>query len=146
MTLNNDYFQVKFNFYICLNSISMQVKTFQITLIALTFACCLSYGQNQSSSTEESVNKILKERQKIASVINFSDTYRIQIYTGTSEELKKKMSEFKKQFPDLDAVVSFSAPLYKLWVGNFRTRIEAERQLLALKKSYKQALVIKPKK
>jgi uncharacterized protein YxjI len=122
--------------------------TSKITSITsvLTFACCLCYGQNSSVSNEEKVHKILKERQKIVSVINFSDTYRIQIFTGTSEELKKKMTEFKRQFPELDAVVSFSAPLYKLWVGNFRTRIEAERQLQIIRKSYKQALVIKPKK
>lgn len=124
----------------------MSTTTTKMFALLLTFACCLCYGQNSSVSTEEKVHKILKERQKITSVINFSDSYRIQIYTGSSEELKKKMAEFKRQFPNLDAVVSFSAPLYKLWVGNFRTRIEAERQLQILRKSYKQALVIKPKK
>jgi len=36
--------------------------------------------------------------------------------------------------------------LYKVWVGNFKTRIEAEKNLNDLKKKYPNAFLIKPNK
>ena len=40
----------------------------------------------------------------------------------------------------------FNTPNYKIWVGNFRDRLEADRALLRIKKSYMNAFIFKPKK
>ena len=47
---------------------------------------------------------------------------------------------------DIDATIVFNTPNYKVWVGNFKTRIEAERYLIEIKKKYKNVLLIKPSK
>jgi len=44
----------------------------------------------------------------------------------------------------LDATIVFNTPNYKVWVGNYRTRIEAEKNLVDIKDSYKNVLLIKP--
>lgn len=59
---------------------------------------------------------------------------------------KKTLIDFKKEFKNLDATIVFSTPLYKVWVGNFKTRIEAEKNLQLLKKRYPTAFLIKPNK
>ena len=46
----------------------------------------------------------------------------------------------------MDATIVFSTPMYKVWVGNFKTRIEAEKNLNTLKKKYLNAFLIKPNK
>jgi hypothetical protein len=38
----------------------------------------------------------------------------------------------------------FSTPNYKVLAGNFKTRIEAERNLIEIRKKYKNVLLIKP--
>jgi hypothetical protein len=44
-------------------------------------------------------------------------------------------------------VLSFFIPqAYKVWVGNFKTRIEAERNLKDIKLKYPNAFLIKPNK
>ena len=53
---------------------------------------------------------------------------------------------FKKENNGLDATIVFSTPSYKVWVGNFRTRMEAERNLIEIKKKYKNVFLIKPNK
>ncbi len=52
--------------------------------------------------------------------------------------------EFKKEFKDLDGTIIFNSPNYKVWIGNFKTRIEVERAMVDIKKKYPTALIIKP--
>ena len=73
-----------------------------------------------------------------------NEGYKIQIFYGNSEESKKKLQEFKKEFKDLDGTIIFNSPNYKVWIGNFKTRIEVERAMVDIKKKYPTALIIKP--
>ncbi|MEY3500490.1 MAG: hypothetical protein RL308_2159, partial [Bacteroidota bacterium] len=78
--------------------------------------------------------------------ITVNDVYKIQIYNGDSETSKKILTDFKRDFLDFDATIIFNTPAYKVWVGNFKTRIEAEKKLMVFKKRYPNAFVIKPNK
>ena len=58
----------------------------------------------------------------------------------------EKFKQFKKENKDYDATIVFSTPIYKVWIGNFKSRIEAERNLNLIKKKYPNAIIIKPNK
>ena len=90
--------------------------------------------------------QLLNEKRKINSSITINDRYKIQIFNGDSENSKKTLMDFKKEHKDMDATIVFSTPMYKVWVGNVKTRIEAEKNLNALKKKYPNAFLIKPNK
>lgn len=89
---------------------------------------------------------LLNEKRKINSSITINDRYKIQIFNGDSENSKKTLMDFKKENKEMDATIVFSTPMYKVWVGNFKTRIEAEKNLNSLKKKYPNAFLIKPNK
>jgi hypothetical protein len=89
---------------------------------------------------------LLNEKRKINASITVNDVYKIQIYNGDSETSKKILTDFKRDFLDFDATIIFNTPAYKVWVGNFKTRIEAEKKLMVFKKRYPNAFVIKPNK
>jgi hypothetical protein len=90
--------------------------------------------------------QLLNEKRKVNSSITINNRYKIQIFNGTSDASKKTLIQFKKENKNYDATIIFSTPLYKVWVGNFKTRIEAERNLNLLKKKYPSAILIKPSK
>lgn len=90
--------------------------------------------------------QLLNEKRKINSSITVNESYKIQIYSGVSEKAKSTMNECKQLFTDLDGTIVFNTPNYKVWIGNFKSRIEAERNLVEIKKNYPNALLIKPKK
>jgi len=46
----------------------------------------------------------------------------------------------------LDGTIVFNTPNYKVWVGNFRTKIEAKRNLIDIRRKYEDAYLIKPQK
>lgn len=97
-------------------------------------------------SQDPKFEQILNEKRRINSSITVNDKYKIQIYNGDSENSKKILTDFRKDNKDLDATIIFSTPAYKVWVGNFKSRIEAERNLANLRKKYPNAIVIKPNK
>ncbi|WP_293872085.1 SPOR domain-containing protein [Flavobacterium sp.] len=90
--------------------------------------------------------QLLNEKRKINSSITINDRYKIQIFNGDTEASKKTLLDFKRENKNMDATIVFSTPLYKVWVGNFKTRIEAEKNLNDLKKKYPNAFLIKPNK
>lgn len=102
-------------------------------------------GQNTTLVQEDKFEKLLNEKRKLNSSITDNNTYKIQIFNGASEASKKMLLQFKRENRDLDATIIFSTPTYKVWVGNFLTRIEGERFLNLIKKKYPNSILIKPK-
>jgi hypothetical protein len=114
-----------------------------LTLVAMT-SKTNAQDQNVSVSQDPKFEQLLNEKRKINASLTVNDSYKIQIYTGGSENAKKTLNEFRQEFSDIDATIVFNTPNYKVWVGSFRTRIEAERNLVTIKDRYKNVLLIKP--
>jgi SPOR domain len=119
----------------------------------LTFVlCCVSvnrtFAQEKGVLVSQDVKfeQLLNEKRKINASLTNSNRYKIQIYNGDSETSKKTLVDFKKNNKNFDATIVFNTPIYKVWVGNFRTRIEAEKNLIDLRKKFPNAFVIKPNK
>lgn len=111
-----------------------------------SFFCLNSKGQDSRTilSVDPKIDQLLKEKRKLNSGLVLNEGYKIQIFYGSSEESKSKLQEFKKEFKDLDGIITFNSPKYKVWIGNFKTRIEVERIMIEIKKKYSTALIIKP--
>jgi hypothetical protein len=90
--------------------------------------------------------QLLNEKRKINTSTAVNERYKIQLFSGDSEKAKKALSESQQDFKDLDGTIVFNTPNYKVWIGNFRIRMEAEHYLLNIKKKYPNAFIIKPKK
>ena len=129
----------------------MKETTFKIyytIALALLFPAMNLYSQDTKMSVSQDVKfeNLLKEKRRINASITVNDRYKIQIYNGDSESSKKALNDFKKENKDFDATIIFNTPTYKVWIGNFKTRIEAEHNLIHLRKQYKNAFLIKPNK
>ena len=114
--------------------------------ILSSFFCLSSRAQDgkTSVSVDPKIDQLLKEKRKLNTGLFLNEGYKIQIFYGNSEESKKKLQEFKKEFKDLDGTIIFNSPNYKVWIGNIKTRIEVERAMVDIKKKYPTALIIKP--
>lgn len=124
----------------------LTVKSLFVPAFILLFGSSATFAQDGklTVSTDPKFDNLLNEKRRINSSITIDDRYKIQIFTGDSESSRKTLSEFKKQFRTYDATIIFNTPAYKVWVGNFKTRIDAERNLEEIRKVYKNAFLIKP--
>jgi hypothetical protein len=113
-------------------------------LIGLSTCYVNAQDQNVTVTQDPKFEQLLNEKRKINASLTVNDSYKIQIYTGGSENAKKTLNEFRQEFAAIDATIIFNTPNYKVWVGNFKTRIEAEKTLADIKDRYKNVLLIKP--
>ncbi|MCF6131789.1 SPOR domain-containing protein [Flavobacterium wongokense] len=124
-----------------------KIKSFSaICFLAFLSQKSLAQTGKTTVSQDPKFEQLLNEKRKINSSITITDRYKIQIFNGDTENSKKTLAEFKRENKNMDATIVFSTPLYKVWVGNFKTRIEAEKNLNDLKKKYPNAFLIKPNK
>ena len=126
---------------------SASIKPFSLLFLLLFLSQkMVAQDGKVTVSQDPKFEQLLNEKRKINSSITINDRYKIQIFNGDTENSKKTLMDFKKENKDMDATIVFSTPMYKVWVGNFKTRIEAEKNLATLKKKYPNAFLIKPNK
>lgn len=74
------------------------------------------------------------------------DGFRIQIFFDSGNNSKTSAlaiyTEFTTRYPDIPAYLSFKAPNYKVRVGDFRTRLDAQRLLNEIIGEYPGAWII----
>ncbi|MDP2088700.1 MAG: SPOR domain-containing protein [Flavobacteriaceae bacterium] len=90
----------------------------------------------------ETVMELKREHQKLNPKI---DGYRIQLYNGLETESNQVKTKFLTLFPDMKAEIIYKAPEWKVQVGNFRTRLEADKSLLKIKEQFPGSLVVRAK-
>jgi hypothetical protein len=74
----------------------------------------------------------------------FKERYTIQLFYGERD----KAIETKDNYDLLDLAweseLKWETPNHKVWVGTYRSRLEADRALLTIKENYKDAFILKP--
>jgi hypothetical protein len=75
------------------------------------------------------------------------DGYRIQIYRGSArnarEEASKVTAEFISGFPGIESELQFDRPnLFKVRVGNYRTKHDAYIDFVEIKKRFPEAYIV----
>lgn len=72
--------------------------------------------------------------------------YRIQIFFESGNNSKSQANEtraaFSELFEDINAYVIFNEPYYKVRVGDFRNRIDAEGALKTISREYPNAFIV----
>ena len=120
--------------------------TYKLLFLALIFSFISHKTFSQTIEQDPKIENLLKEKRKINTGITINDLYKIQIYNGKKDEAVKSLNEFKSTFKEIDGTIVYNNPTFKVWVGSFKTRIEAENALIEIKKKYPLALLIKPYK
>lgn len=74
------------------------------------------------------------------------DLYKIRIYSGDRSGAENIKSQTNSLYIGWPSVMEYETPNYKIYVGNFLSRLEADRALLTVKKNYPSALILYFKK
>ena len=97
-----------------------------------------------AQSSDDSLTKLLVERYRNVAAARMSRPgYRIQIYFGTDRVRAQEIrAEFMRYFPETGAYLVYQAPNFKVRVGDFKSRLEAQGFLNSLHDRYTPAFVI----
>lgn len=117
-----------------------------VLLIVVATTKMSAQNSNLTLNQDSKFEQLLSEKTKSNPNLSYNDRYKIQIFSGASESAKKTFYDFKQDYKNLDGTIIFNTPNYKVWIGNFRTKIEAEYYLSDIRKKYKNVFLIKPNK
>lgn len=69
--------------------------------------------------------------------------YRVQIYNGSKDDCLARRTDFLKVYPDIPVYTLYESPEYRIQVGDFRSRLEAEKYLSKILKEFPGSFTIK---
>ncbi|GAB4299938.1 MAG: hypothetical protein Kow0068_23370 [Marinilabiliales bacterium] len=73
--------------------------------------------------------------------------YRIRIFSAKGANAKKRALEVKadflKKYPEIDSYLTYINPDFRIVVGDFRTKSEAKKFLIEIKKDFPEAFIVK---
>lgn len=122
-------------------------KVFIIFFLTLFVQQNVKAQINVIENTDQKTIDLLLER-KMSQNNQFSlyTNYSVQLKSGLKEEVETIYKDFTTQHPEIDATIIYANPKFKLVVGNYKNKIEAEYLLKKIVGNYPDAFVVKLKK
>ncbi|MBR4155150.1 MAG: SPOR domain-containing protein [Bacteroidales bacterium] len=118
-----------------------------ITVLFVLLSIC-SFSQNKGYvilEQDQRIEQLIQRQNEIHSADNTIDGFRIQIFMESGNEAVElgnmESEKFKEKYPDIPVYFIFGQPYYRLRVGDFRTRLEAEKAFQTISKDYKKAFI-----
>ncbi|KXO00400.1 translation initiation factor IF-2 [Aequorivita aquimaris] len=129
----------------------MNLQTYSKIIIAsilMSFYCGKSFGQSASLNinTDPKITQLLELKKDLEKENKLSDGYTIQLYYGELDKANQILRKYRGSYGNWPASIEYETPNYKVWAGNFASRIEAERALIAIQKSFSSAFILKPER
>ena len=117
----------------------------RITLIVLVGFVYFGAAQNGHVSIEQDgrIDQLLKIYKAANSTTNY---FTIQIGFGSYAKAENLKSQADVDFPGWYSKIVFDSPTYRVHIGRFKTKLEAERKFQEVRKKYPASLLLKPEK
>ncbi len=95
----------------------------------------------------EQDEKIVKLLEVYKSTLSSNEYYTIQVgFVSSNSKANELKSLVNIDFPNLSSKVDFDSPTYRVKVGRFKTKLEAERKFIEVRRKYPNAMLLTPKK
>ena len=124
-----------------------KVNIMKTIILSVILLGSISYGvaQNGEINIEQDANITrLLEVYKISN--SKSNFYTIQVGFGSYTKAEELKQQVDIDFPDLKAKIIFDSPTYRVQIGQFRSKLDAERKFKEVRIKYPESLLLKPEK
>jgi len=116
-------------------------------LFAVTLA---SYGQDSQNQKrmnmvidgDPRIEKLVKTYDALKKEDNKVSVYRVQVFSGERENANKALKFFEKNHFRQYSSIIYDQPNFKVKVGAFRTKNDAEKFVKTLDKAYSSAFIL----
>lgn len=126
----------------------MMIKNLLIGLICFCNSLLFAQQGDIKIVKDNRIDALVKKQSEITppEIKPQIDGYRVQLYFDSERaDINDARSRFISQFPKVDTYVDYNAPNYFLKVGDFRTRLEAEKIKAAVEAEFPTSFIVKEK-
>ena len=114
-----------------------------ILMMACTIGLATAQQGKINIEQDQKINTLLDIYKSANSSLDY---YTIQVGFGSSSKAERIKSEVEIDFPDLPAKTVFDSPTFRVRVGRFKKKLDAERKFMEVRAKYPDAMLLKPKK
>ncbi len=120
----------------------LSITAFQNTVIAQ-----YEYGNEGviQITQDARIDSLLAMHKQLRAADSRFEGYRIQLFMESGNDAVQRaeafIQAFEEEYPEWPAYLSFGQPYYRVRIGNFRSRLEAEGALKSLKNQFQQAFI-----
>lgn len=119
------------------------------TLIIKIFAFYLltnisSVKAQNKTNINNNIKNLIEKKRTFNKEIGYG--YCIQIYYGNETTAKTTNAKFKILYPRVLTKLVYNKPYWKVQVGNYKTKLEADRSNLIFKKEFSGTIVVPMRK
>ncbi|WP_405380381.1 SPOR domain-containing protein [Maribacter sp. LLG6340-A2] len=115
------------------------------TIVLLTCLTQFSFSQGAQANIQQD-EKIDQLLEIYKSSLSNNEYYRIQVGFGDYAKAQKIKANVEEDFPELVSKIDFDSPTYRVRVGRFTSKLDAERKFNEVRRKYPDAMLLKPKK
>lgn len=108
-------------------------------LLVLIGGIYFANGQANYTENKDIISLIEKKREYNK---NNGSGYRIQLYNGLEKRARSFRGRFQVEFPGIYTKLSYDEPEWKIQVGNYKTRLQADRALNKIREKFNGAIVV----
>ena len=102
--------------------------------------------ENPNVDRDTRVDRLIEKHRQFNQANPGVDGFRVQIFFDSGNNSKRSAQttreKFMELYPDVAAYLTFKAPYYRVRVGDFRTKLEAEGFLFNLAAAYPNAFTV----
>ena len=101
------------------------------------------YVANPVLNVNKKVDTVLDSIDRINQSRKFVDGYTLQVYSGTNrEEAMDTKRRMASEVPDLSAALQYDQPKFKVTVGTYFSRLEAQKDLTEIKQFFPNTILV----
>lgn len=115
-----------------------KLLTPSLILVLLTTSYSV-HSQNKTNSSKE-IKSLISKKRSFNKEFGFG--YRIQLYNGNEEQARKFRARFRIEFPNIYSKLAYNAPEWKVQVGNYKTKLEADKDLIKFQEKFSAIIVV----
>ncbi len=116
-----------------------------VIIAIISFSVAVGFAQKGQVTIQQD-DKIADLLDIYKSSNESHEYYRIQVGFGSYAKAQNIKENVEIDFPGLFSKIDFDSPTYRVRLGRFKTKLEAERKFKEVRIKYPDAMLLKPKK
>ena len=130
-------------YFVMYNIYSKKIK---FVFLFFLFFSWQSFSQNFTTKINDKIEfkKLLDLSEKANSEYFSSNYFSIQVFSGVFKDADSVLNKIRNKYENDSVFFFFETPNYKVQVGKFKSKVEAQKKLRSVIKEFKAAFILKP--
>ena len=122
------------------------IKAFIISILMVIFSeSIVAQSASVTINEDAKITHLLELKKELEKENKLADGYTIQLHYGELTKAHEVLRKYKNNHGAWPASIEYETPNYKVWVGNFSSRLDADRALLEVQRTFDAAFILKRK-